>query len=447
MKINYCSRELQKGAEWLNSQLNQWLTKYKGEELIIDNTSYENDIYYHSEDFFVLYKLGYPIANEYIQIINERNYSKPWLIFDDVHALFYLIKMSVNITDNLKDILMDIKEEQTVRGYIRSNYFDHTGPMRVLILTEPDSEYTERAIKYFTSKYSNDYEISEYNLREVSIGILAIYEYNALLYSDIIESLITKLIKFVFIDGNGFKEQKTDWLRFSSTCLAFMAVSRYLDFQEELIKEAITWIKKTQEEDGSWHHEITYTSIALLSLIYLGEGPKISIEELEKRELIYKQKLNALSQKIVTTNPYVGNVDIYIKIREMINQSSERLFICSRFITEFHDDILNIKKNKQKIDLRIISIDSPQAQNYKGDGKKFVKPIFDILQRGLEGCFKTTSILHARCIITDNAILISSADLTPEQLRTEFNMGLYTRNPETVEDGARIFKELWDNIQ
>jgi hypothetical protein len=131
----------------------------------------------------------------------------------------------------------------------------------------------------------------------------------------------------------------------------------------------------------------------------------------------------------------------------MMDCTSERLFICSRFITEFHSEILNIKKNNPEIDLRIISIDSPQAQNYKGDGKKFVKPIFDILQRGLVGGFKTTPILHARCIITDNAILISSADLTPEQLRTEFNMGLYTRNPETVEDGARIFKDLWDNIQ
>ncbi|MCX6680875.1 MAG: hypothetical protein NTX42_11020 [Methanothrix sp.] len=110
-------------------------------------------------------------------------------------------------------------------------------------------------------------------------------------------------------------------------------------------------------------------------------------------------------------------------------------------------EVARNQKNKPEIDLRIISIDSPQAQNYKGDGKKFVKPIFDILQRGLEGGFKTTPILHAKCVITDNAILISSADLTPEQLRTEFNMGIYTRNPETVEDGARIFKDLWDNIQ
>jgi hypothetical protein len=313
--------------------------------------------------------------------------------------------------------------------------------MRVLILIEPDSESTIISIKYFINNYTDSYVISEYNIDEVSVGILALYECNALVYSEIIDCLTTKLTDFIFKDG------KIDNIHFSAICLALQAFSRCLDFQHELIKEAIKWLKNTQEADGSWHQDVCDTSIALLSLIYLGEGPKVSMEELEKKELFYKQKLNNIGSDIVITDPFGGNVNIYLKIREMLDSTSERLFICSRFITEFHSEILNIKKNNPEIDLRIISIDSPQAQNYKGDGKKFVKPIFDILQRGLLGCFKTTPILHARCIITDNAILISSADLTPEQLRTEFNMGLYTKNTDTVEDGARIFKNLWDNIQ
>ena len=72
--------------------------------------------------------------------------------------------------------------------------------------------------------------------------------------------------------------------------------------------------------------------------------------------------------------------------------------------------------------------------------------MFDILQRSLEGCFKTTPLLHARFIITDNAILISSVDLTSEQLRSEFNMGFYIRDPKTVEEGAKIFMDFWNNI-
>ena len=87
MKISYCSREIQKGAEWLNVQLNQLINKYKNKELIIEKTSYKSDLYYYADGFFVLYKLGYPIANEYIQIINEIDYSETSLIFDDVHTL------------------------------------------------------------------------------------------------------------------------------------------------------------------------------------------------------------------------------------------------------------------------------------------------------------------------------------------------------------------------
>jgi len=442
VKSDYCSKELQKGAEWLNIKLSDLINKYENKELKCDSIYYYDDLYYYIEGFFVLYKLGYPIANKYLQIINEKDDFDSGFIFDHVHSLFYLIKMGVNVTDNFKAIILRfIKNEQTVRGHIQSNYIDHTGPMSVLILTEPDSESTKMSIKYFINNYKDNYEIFENNIDEVSVGILALYEYNALVHSEIIDCLIIKLINFVFKDG------KIVNIRFNATCLALQAFSRCLDFQHELIKVAIEWLKNTQDSDGCWHQDIRDTSIALLSLIYLGEGPKVSMEELEKKELFYKQKLNNICSDIVITDPFGGNVDIYLKIREMLDSTSGRLFICSRFITEFHSEILNIKKNNPEIDLRIISIDSPQAQNYKGDGKKFVKPIFDILQRGLVECFKTTSILHARCIITDNAILISSADLTSEQLRTEFNMGLYTRNPETVEDGARIFKDLWDNIQ
>jgi len=253
--------------------------------------------------------------------------------------------------------------------------------------------------------------------------------------------LASKLASLVFKDGRIIDRYLTD-----TTCMALQAFSRTMDLQDEINREGIKWLKNTQESDGSWHQNMIYTTCALESLIYLGEGPKVSIEELEKNDLFYKQKLNNINPDIVTTNPFRGGVDIHIRIKGMINSASTRLYICSRFITEFHGEIIKLKKDNPDIDLKIITIDNPQAQNYKGDGKKFVKPMFDILQRSLEGCFKTTPLLHARCIITDNAILISSADLTSEQLRSEFNMGLYIINPKTVEEGAKIFMDFWNNI-
>ncbi len=97
----------------------------------------------------------------------------------------------------------------------------------------------------------------------------------------------------------------------------------------------------------------------------------------------------------------------------MISNTNNRLWICSRFITECWTDIITLKKKRPEIDVRIITIPKKEAnQKYIGDGKKFVEPAFDALQRLLGKGVKTTSLLHARCIITDDAVLISSADLT-----------------------------------
>jgi hypothetical protein len=100
VNIDYCSKELQKGAEWLNIQLSDLIKKYESKELRNDDIYYNNDLYYYAEGFFVLYKLGYPIANEYLRIINEKDDFGSSVIFDDIHTLYYLIKLGVNVTDN-----------------------------------------------------------------------------------------------------------------------------------------------------------------------------------------------------------------------------------------------------------------------------------------------------------------------------------------------------------
>ncbi len=142
--------------------------------------------------------------------------------------------MGVNLTDNFKEsIEMFIKYKQTVRGYIQSNDIDHTGPMRVLVLTEPDSKPTQMALKFFINNYIEDYEISEYEIEEVSVGVLALYEYNALIYSDIIKNLISRLVCLIFNDGKIINRYFTD------ICTALQIFSRFMDFQDEIIREGI----------------------------------------------------------------------------------------------------------------------------------------------------------------------------------------------------------------
>jgi hypothetical protein len=65
---------------------------------------------------------------------------------------------------------------------------------------------------------------------------------------------------------------------------------------------------------------------------------------------------------------------------------------------------------------------------------------------GLSGTLPLVRARRESIAAVDNAILISLADLTSEQLRSEFNMGFYIRDPKTVEGGAKIFMDFWNNI-
>ena len=51
--------------------------------------------------------------------------------------------------------------------------------------------------------------------------------------------------------------------------------------------------------------------------------------------------------------------------------------------------------------------------------------------------------MHARLYIVDNEVLISSADITSEQLEKEFNAGIWTRDKETVDEAIKFFDNLW----
>ena len=159
--------------------------------------------------------------------------------------------------------------------------------------------------------------------------------------------------------------------------------------------------------------------------------------------MLTRQKLELSKPKFVQTYPSLGVTEIKEKLHKMLNNASERIWICSRFITEFWTDIMNLKREKPNLDVKIITLPKAEAHNkYKGAGKKFVEPAFDALQRLLGKDFITEPLLYARLYIVDNVVLVSSADITSEQLEKEFNAGIWTRDEGTVEDAIKFFENI-----
>jgi len=159
--------------------------------------------------------------------------------------------------------------------------------------------------------------------------------------------------------------------------------------------------------------------------------------------MLTRQKLELSKPKFVQTYPSLGVTEIKEKLHKMLNNASERIWICSRFITEFWTDIMNLKREKPNLDVKIITLPKAGAHNkYKGAGKKFVEPAFDALQRLLGKDFITEPLLYARLYIVDNEVLVSSADITSEQLEKEYNAGIWTRDEGTVEDAIKFFENI-----
>ena len=133
------------------------------------------------------------------------------------------------------------------------------------------------------------------------------------------------------------------------------------------------------------------------------------------------------------------------KLKDMLNNASSRVLICSRFITEFWADIVKLKNDKPKIDIRILTVPKSEGKQYKGDGKKFIEPAFDGLQRTLKGNFRTNALLHSRLYIIDDEVLVSSADITPEQLEKEYNAGVWTKDGDTLKKAIEFFEKIWED--
>lgn len=434
--MEHCSQEVRKGVKWLETFLTKIMSDYK-------ENNEEHDLAAYAESFYCLYLVDSPLVGEFIEASNNERFWASNFLWEDHHILYYLAKLGLNKNEFFRVAIQEyIKDQQTVKGYIYSNGSDHTGPMRSLVLAEPESEATELAVKYFIKNHAD----FENDPKDLSIGILALCEYDFYKYSEIIKELVEILKKEFSEEGY----IKTGTIMIPYTGFAIQTLSHVFDNDEVTMRKGLNWMKRTQNQDGSWGIgglKNMQTSAALLCLISAGEGLKISKEEWKKKESSYIQKLKLAKSEIVVTSPLTNEFGFKGRINGMIAKANNRLWICSRFITEFYPDIIKLKKEKPEIDVRIVAIPKKEAyQAYTGEGKKFVEPAFDSLQRFLGKNFKTTPLLHARCIITDDTVLISSTDLTNEQMEKEFNLGMLSRDPEVVEKSIEIFETFWKSI-
>jgi len=429
--LETCSAEVRRGVEWLRN-----------------NVDVDKDGAQYAEAFYVLEKFDQELVERYLERANDESFCDTvgWL---DGSIFWFLAKLGLNGIPDYKDELSLAKNNQTRDGKI-FNSDTHVDVLRTLILLEPDSDYTEKAVHYLI-----DNPEDWWGAADIAVGVLALTELDYERYQREINTVIDRLLLDYKNEDGGFSHSGTS--NIFTTSWAIQAISRIKGSYDPSVQDAINWLKQQQNDNGSWMPPNTndklaqyskhtdLTAYALLALISAGEGPKISLAEVEWKETLLNQKIERTKPHFVHTSPIFDQrmhvKDIYVRIKDMLNSAETEIKILSPFVDVMYEDIVDLAKNNPNLSIKLITRPS---RDIKGMRERIAKNVLDLLKIATKGNLKTNEILHSRMIIVDDKeALISSADLTRDQLIDEFNAGIWVRDKETVKRATDFFDNIW----
>jgi cardiolipin synthase len=123
----------------------------------------------------------------------------------------------------------------------------------------------------------------------------------------------------------------------------------------------------------------------------------------------------------------------------MLQRAEEEVLISSLYVDMMYEELINMAN--RGLSIRIIMRPGRDA---KGLRERINKNVVELLTIATRGNTRTNAICHTRMIVVDSReILISTADLTRDQLYDEFNAGVWTEHPGTVQAAVEFFENMW----
>lgn len=393
-----------------------------------------------AEEMYVLNKVGSKIVSDFFQASENPLFWEDGSdsLMNDIHLLWFMKEIGLGDSSHFLEYVDWLVREQTVTGYIQSNEFDHSGPLRVLVATKPESKARFDATDYWLKnwKKSGAYDT-------IAVGILALTELDYPRYSNAIQEEISYLTKKQNEDGSwlGYEHGSIDY-----TSYAVWAISKAKGIEDPSAKKGLKWLIDQQQKDGSWEGTTWTTAPVLLALIAMGEGPKVPLELVNYQIMKLKQSIKKQKPIFVHTSPLYKNTltfkEIRDKIFDMLHKAQRQIRITSPFIDVLYEEIINVKQGNQDLAIKIITRPKVEVDGLR---KRIAKGAIDLLDIATKGNVVQSSLVHSRMVIIDEEeLLVSSADLTREQLFDEFNAGIWTCDKETVKKAIDFFENLFE---
>ena len=443
--LETCSAEVRRGVEWLKSNVDvgaagaDYATIFRGMTLS-DDTVYIGEV--DSEDaniFYVLKEFDQELVEKYVERAKDESFWYDAYCCGSL-AFWFLAKLGLSDNPSYVQNLSNVKDNQNRDGRI-SNPGDHCEVLRILVLLEPYSDYTREAVRCLV-----DNPEDWWGAADIAVGVLALTELDYERYQREINTVIDRLLLDYKNEDGGFSHSGTSDI--FTTSWAIQAISRIRGSHDSSVQDAVNWLKQQQNDDGSWGCT-GITAHALSALIAAGEGPKISLAEVEWKKTLLNQRMERTKPHFAHTSPIFDQrmhvKDIYIKIEDMLNSAETEIKILSPFVDMIYEDIVNLAENNPDLSIKLITRPSKDIQGMR---ERIARNVLDLLKIATRGNLKTNEILHARMVIVDGKeALISSADLTRDQLIDEFNAGIWVRDKETVKRATEFFDNIWEESE
>jgi len=395
---------------------------------------------------YVLEKEGSNLLDNFLSAVKDDSFWEDLsdLVIDEPHLFWFYTRIGLRDNANFNKWVDRLIKKQTIEGSMHSNTFYHAGPLRVLAATHPKSEALSNAVKYWEENWKDWSD--QYSVGTLALGVLALTEIDYERYSSLIHEQVASLKAIPKEDGSwGAPERREPRLRdIRETSLALWAISRVCGATELSARKGLEWLKQKQRENGSWYDSPQFTAWGLIGLLAMGEGPKVPQEFVDNKLMKIEQEFSKDRPVFVHTSPlYKDSLhvkEIYDKIWLMLHNAQNEVRIASPFIDMLYEEIINIIREKPDLSIRIITRPKKEVSGMR---ERIAKNVIDILRTATKGNIVQSELVHSRMVIIDEKeVLISSADLTRDQLFDEFNAGIWTSHKPTVKRAIDFFENL-----
>lgn len=408
-----------------------------------------------SPAFYIISKFDDEIARNYINNVSwdERHFTDIWVSdFEYLHILNSKYSDDYSCEEVLESIDEKILAHQAVNGSFGLDKDRETASLFSYLATRGISRNRlERTIEYVLS----DSYLSDASLNSISDIIFGLSELDYHNFEEEIQELGGVLMERL-------EDSEIVDVDIPVNYHAMRALSRVpgggMEFAGEISNHALSKIEQDKEFDitfadiDDWTEasiiSIQSRSMLLLGHMYAGKGIKLPQSQVEWERRIEENKRQYELPNFVSTLPSTRlssrKNEIKKTAERIIKSCDGTLRISTIRMDMLHDEIINRLQSDEELEVRLLTSKGTSS----GNRAKMKKAVMNEMVKRLDGGVKEDSLVHARMVIGDDDLaLISSADLTRDQLNDEFNAGVFTRNPDFVEQSIEFFDAIWEDAE